>query len=501
MRREIVQRFKFECEVRYMSHDSVYYRYESPRIRKRSARGKWELVCVRKSASGDTRTITSLTDIPCSARDRSGERLARAALDKWMEELRAAEDDRQRARERGLALEDLNMARRANLELTLAEYGELFNQRRLSRGEVERSTAADWNSDFTRYCLSALPDGIRVCDVTADDVTKMIDTLIHERGLAAATARRGFLALNQLLKEASSVDGLPINPCAAMKAPKKGRPRQNPLSIRKAGMLVDMLSGMSTTKTVFSALCALLFGISEGEVCGLRIRDLDLDDTHSVLIRTAIGHDGSVDYEKDPKTRARRRRVYLTPTMISIFRRRLEEIRAECRRAGLPYSEDLFLVGRPDGSFWSPKCLSKSWGQMSDTLGLKGLEGLKLTYHDLRHTFATCANAAGVDVNTIAAIMGHSTTQVTMMVYISVDPEESTRALLKLESKLNLSEGMPAGSASGDESVERRAAAMKMFGLSVLGGGRTPREEGRGDEGNSLWAARPGLAINFGMRA
>lgn len=207
--------------------------------------------------------------------------------------------------------------------------------------------------------------------------------------------RRGYLALNQLMKEAVAVDGLPKNPCATIKAPKKGAPRQNPLSVRKARAVTTGLVQMRMTKTVFSALCALLFGISEGEACGLRVRDVDLEDTRSMLIRTAIGKNGSTTYEKGPKVSQRRRRIHLTDLMAPIIRRRICELERECQEAEREMTEEHFLVGRPDGTYWSPRLLSKSWGQMSEALGLKGLEGQGLTYHDLRHTFATCANAAG----------------------------------------------------------------------------------------------------------
>ena len=96
------------------------------------------------------------------------------------------------------------------------------------------------------------------------------------------------------------------------------------------------------------------------------------------------------------------------------------------------------------------------------TLGLVGLEGKEVTFHDLRHTFATTANAAGVNIPTIAHVMGRSTTYVTSLVYISVDPEEEVGALSLLESKLGLVE-VPVS--EGLSLVERRQMAMRYFGL------------------------------------
>lgn len=444
----------------------IAYKFESGRVRKRAARKCWELVCTKTGSDGSVRTVTRLTEIPCSPDNGSGKRRASQELEDWIASMRQEEAERAAEYERAIAFEGLDLVRRTNLEMTVAEYGRLFNERRLMRGEIEPSTASDWMNDFRRYCLAGLPEGIRVFEVTRADVTNMIDYVLHARGLASATARRGFLALNQLMKEAAAYDGLPRNPCAGIKPPKKGNPRQNPLSVRKAKVLVSTLLGMRQTRVVFSALCALLFGISEGEVCALRLRDLDLEDTQSILIRRAIGHDGNVEYEKDPKTRSRKRRIFLTDLMRDLFRRRIAVLAEECQQLGMPLSDDLYLVGRPDGSFWSTKCLSKGWGQMSDMLGLKGLEGKRVSFHDLRHTFATCANAAGLDINIIARIMGHSTTQVTMMVYISVDPDEAITALRRLEAKYDLDQGLVPQSEGTNDTYERRALALSIFGYS-----------------------------------
>lgn len=448
-----------------MENAAVSYSFESPRIRRRMARGRWELVCLRKGSDGSSRNLTKLTDIPCSASDGTGERRARADLATWVDELRSLEARRIEREDFNISLSELKRAQRARLELTVEEYGSLFIERRIRRGEIERSTAANWMSDFHRYCLRSLRDGIRICEVTVDDVTDMIGNLIHERGLAKATARRGFFALNQVMKEAMKVDGLPSNPCALIKPPKKAVPRWNPLSVAKTSVLIKTLMEMKMTKTVFSALCALMFGISEGEICALQLKDIDLSDTKSLLVKHAIGRDGSSTYVKVPKTESRRRRIFLTDRMVAVFRARISELERECVLSERELTEEHFIVGRPDGTYWNPRLLSKGWGQLSDTLDLRGLEGLRLSFHDLRHTFATCANAAGLDVSTIAHIMGHSKETVTLMVYISVDPDEAVSALVRMENRFGVEESCQQGSEGGKD-LERRVKALGMLGMS-----------------------------------
>ena len=50
-------------------------------------------------------------------------------------------------------------------------------------------------------------------------------------------------------------------------------------------------------------------------------------------------------------------------------------------------------------------------------MGWLGTQGRPVTYHDLRHTFATVAIAEGIDVMSLAAILGHKDPSMTMRVY------------------------------------------------------------------------------------
>jgi integrase len=61
-------------------------------------------------------------------------------------------------------------------------------------------------------------------------------------------------------------------------------------------------------------------------------------------------------------------------------------------------------------------------------MNLIGTEGKRCTFHDLRHTFATAAIAAGVDVKTVSSILGHANAAMTLNVYASADPDAKRRA-------------------------------------------------------------------------
>jgi integrase len=96
--------------------------------------------------------------------------------------------------------------------------------------------------------------------------------------------------------------------------------------------------------------------------------------------------------------------------------------------AGVTFPGTLYVTGRIDGSYQSPEVVSHEWHALSKALGVRGTEGRIATFHDLRHTFATCAIAEGVDVKTVSSILGHANAAMTLNVYASADPDAKRRA-------------------------------------------------------------------------
>ena len=71
--------------------------------------------------------------------------------------------------------------------------------------------------------------------------------------------------------------------------------------------------------------------------------------------------------------------------------------------------------------------ITKSWK------GLMQLSGIKdFRFHDLRHHFASCLVMAGVDLNTVRELLGHSSIDMTLR-YAHLAPEHKAAAVAKLD--------------------------------------------------------------------
>jgi integrase len=155
-------------------------------------------------------------------------------------------------------------------------------------------------------------------------------------------------------------------------------------------------------------------GPRRGEACGLRDSEVRLGKREAT-INNQIATIGSKRVQKPPKSRAGNRDVVLdedTAKVLAAYKAR----RAAWQLAAGAHWPDtgLFFV-RPDGHAWRPDGVSQRFRRL---IARAGLPPIRL--HDLRHSAATIALAAGVDIKVVSEQLGHTTTTLTRDTYQSV---------------------------------------------------------------------------------
>ena len=148
-----------------------------------------------------------------------------------------------------------------------------------------------------------------------------------------------------------------------------------------------------------AAAWLLMHGLRAGEVQHLRVRDVDL--THGVVhVRDRAG------------ARTKTRRSDRAVPVLSL--RALDALREALRdRQDTPDAQAIPMGrGGRDGAGTRSKWLAK---RCAATCGEAGIE--QLSPHALRHTVATLAIAAGADLHSIQALLGHEDARVTARIY------------------------------------------------------------------------------------
>lgn len=157
-------------------------------------------------------------------------------------------------------------------------------------------------------------------------------------------------------------------------------------------------------------LLALRTGMRQGEILGLRFRDVyfDVGETGIIVVSSSL-----FGGELGPTKSGKERVVPLHP-----------EVRdALLRRRGSP---DAFVFTRGDGSPLTGNIVKNPMHRAA-----KAVEMEHLRFHDLRHSFASQLVAAGESPNHVQQLLGHSDLTTTMR-YSHVHNSALARAVLKL---------------------------------------------------------------------
>jgi integrase len=210
------------------------------------------------------------------------------------------------------------------------------------------------------------------------------------KGSGATTVLRAHGVLSGILADAVKAKRLAVNPAKGVEnLPRKTGKRRVYLSADDVYRLADE-SGDHGTLVLVLAYC----GLRWGEVVGLRVRDVAFlrrrisvtENAVQIGTRHAVG-----------PTKGREARSVPVPQFV------LNELATQCNGKA---PGDLLFPARDGGYLHRPKSAT-GWFQAA----VKKAKVQKVTPHDLRHTCASLAVSAGVNVLALARMLGHKRPQ------------------------------------------------------------------------------------------
>lgn len=163
-------------------------------------------------------------------------------------------------------------------------------------------------------------------------------------------------------------------------------------------------------------ICAYL-GLRRGELCGLRWSDVDLEH-QTITIENTRTQAGKKEIEKGTKTASSTRTLYLPDTLCDMLKAAKEHQQA-CRAT---YKNTVIVM--EDGRPFRPNYLSELFGKFLADNDLP-----KIVLHELRHTFASLSNQAGIPAYNIGKALGHSTPATTQKIYTHLLDQTHTQAV------------------------------------------------------------------------
>ena len=285
----------------------------------------------------------------------------------------------------------------------------------VNRGRVKPSTHRRYEGYIHNYIADKL--GARpAIGFGAVDVQAFAAWLV-ESGLGQTSVNSILIFLHSCFKYGHRQYGLPMPEFVYLA---KERRETCVLSPAEQGRLeAYLVEDVDLYK--FGVLLTLYTGLRVGELCALRWRDVASGSitVRGTMQRLGDGNGSSRVVIGSPKTRTSARTIPL-PQFISEY----------LDLFGVGRSPDDFVLGSDERKVVEPRFMQNKFKKYIAAVGIEGA-----TFHTLRHSFATrCVDTYGFDVKTLSEILGHSSVEITLNLYVhsSMDRKRDQMAKLQL---------------------------------------------------------------------
>ncbi|HEX2323210.1 MAG TPA: site-specific integrase [Streptosporangiaceae bacterium] len=283
-------------------------------------------------------------------------------------------------------------------------------------------TIRQWNSEIERQRAAG-----KALIVLYGDARKVPQVV------GDSTMHRIFATLRAALNSAVKQRLIMFNPCAAVELPPERHPDARVWGPAEVGAFLD-----ATAQDRLHLLwrLVLLLGLRRGEACGLRWEDLDLDSGHARISQTLMQLGGKV-LTGTPKSRTAARTVSLDEETVRLLTEQQKAQRRERFAAGSAYSDAGLVFADEVGRPYPPDRVSGWFKQASRDAGVPAIK-----LHEGRHSAATLALEAGLDIKIVSARLGHSQTSITHDLYqhvrraVADDAAERVAALVPRKAAL-----------------------------------------------------------------
>jgi integrase len=281
-------------------------------------------------------------------------------------------------------------------------------------------------------------------------------TNLQAEQLSPSTVAKAYRLLSRILGAAVEAGYLPRNPCTVKGAGQERAPEMRFATMAQVAALADAIDPRYRALI----LVAAYGGLRWGELVGLRVKRVDLLHGRVTVAEQVAEVNGQL-IPGPPKTEAGRRTVTL-PAVAAVA---LAEHLADFAEPG---PEGLVFPAPQGGYLRRSNFRRRWWVPATRAVGVQGLR-----VHDLRHSAATMALAAGANTRELMERMGHTSPAVALRYqHVMAGRDQAIAAALDelVHAAANLPPERPTEGASGTLVARNRPARSEGPGRRAAGG-------------------------------
>jgi len=264
----------------------------------------------------------------------------------------------------------------------------------------------------------------RLQDIQPSQI-KQLYLMKREEGRGPRTIQLIHTVLHCVLKQAVREGILGRNPVDAVERPKVEQAEFQILTEEQARQLV--IASMNSRYGTLIYL-ALLTGMREGELLGLKWSDLDWEKGFLLVQRQLQRTKGHGRLLVPPKTKAGRRQIKLGQGILDrLVAHREQQEQQRSVNQDLWEENDLIFPN----TIGKPMACENMYSEFKRLLRVNGLPDIR--FHDLRHTSISFLLDIGTPINTVQRRAGHSKASITTDTYGHAMAHSQDEAAVRIE--------------------------------------------------------------------
>ena len=296
---------------------------------------------------------------------------------------------------------------------------ELFNEWLSAiKLRVKSSTYANYLLKVEKHILPTF-GGLRYDALTVQMLNHYIEDKLSS-GLSAKYVSDIIIVFKSMSKYSAKIHGF-RNILADVTLPNVHRKELPLLSPSQQRQLCNYLLH-NLNPTSLCVFLSLYTGLRVGEVCGLMWGDIDFDKSIFTVRRSVQRIRNSTHRTRliadTPKSRASRRSIPIPKFLIKLLR--------DSRS-----NENCYILSGSNHII-EPRTLQRRFKSI-----LKKADLPSVSYHSLRHAFATNCLQAGFDVKMLSEILGHASVETTLNRYVHTSMERKIACMAMLDAPFN----------------------------------------------------------------
>lgn len=298
----------------------------------------------------------------------------------------------------------------------------------ISENNNVESTNYGYKNIINKHLIPSLGK-IKLQKLSAKNIQDYYNEKMNDKihPLSSNTVKKHHVLLKTALSLAVIQDILLKNPVDKVVPPKYIKPKRRYYDIETMKKLYELVKG---TRLEIVVWILGFTGIRRSELCGIKWSAIDFDNKIISINHTRVNVGSSIIEEDRTKNETSTRKISIDDEVINVLKKEKEKQEENKKVLKKHYIESDYVIVMENGKPYRPNYLSELFTKFISDNDLP-----ELTLHGIRHTVASVANAAGVNLYNISKILGHSSTNTTSRIYTHLFDEaqaESMEAIANL---------------------------------------------------------------------